>query len=70
LTPFDWTDPSLAAAFTVIKAVHIAELRTALSSAYTACGVSPPTYTDTNLAGVAVKAVHFNELRNAVVALE
>jgi subtilase family protein len=70
LAPFGWTDPSLAATLTLIKAVHIDELRTALGSAYTACGVLPPTYTDTNLAGAAVKAIHFTELRNAVVALE
>jgi hypothetical protein len=70
LTPFEWTDPSLAAGLTLIKAVHIAELRTALNAAYTACGVSPPSYEDPNLTGSVVKALHFNDLRNAVLALE
>jgi len=54
-----------------VKAVHIAELRTALSGAYVAAGRTPPTFTDPSLgAGALIRAVHLSELRAAVSALE
>jgi subtilisin-like proprotein convertase family protein len=71
LAAFSFTDPTLTAGATRIRAVHITELRTALAQAYTAAGLTPPTYTDPGLAaGFYIKAVHINELRTAVRALE
>ncbi len=71
LSPFSFTDPTLTPGATTIKGVHITQLRTALSEAYAAAGRPSPTYTDPGLvAGYSIKAVHINELRDAVVALE
>jgi len=56
---------------TTIKAVHIAELRTALSEAYATGPTPAQTYTDPTLGDGAtvVKAVHIRELRSAVQTL-
>jgi subtilisin family serine protease len=71
LPAFSFTDPTLTPGVTAIKGVHITQLRTALSEAYAAAGRPSPTYTDPGLvAGYSIKAVHINELRDAVVALE
>jgi len=57
-----WTDSQLVG--TVIKAVHIAELRTRLDEARLALGLSSAAYTDPGLtAGYTVKAVNVQELR-------
>jgi glucose/arabinose dehydrogenase len=71
LGPYRWTDTSLLARVTLVRVVHILELRTALREAYLAAQRQPPSYTDASLAaGMAVRAVHFTELRNAVLTLE
>jgi hypothetical protein len=70
LSVLTWTDNVVTPGMTQINAVHLVELRSGLNAAYTACGMSPPSYTDPSLSGVAIKALHFNELRAAVVALE
>jgi hypothetical protein len=55
-----------AAAGTTIRTVHITDLRAALSAALTALSLPAVTYTDSNLiAGMRIKAVHIQELRNA-----
>jgi murein DD-endopeptidase MepM/ murein hydrolase activator NlpD len=64
-----WTDASLSVAIQ-IKAAHITEMRTALAQAYAAAKTAAPSYTDSSLTNIAVKAVHINELRAAVIALE
>ena len=65
------SDPTLTAGATVIGAQHIIDLRTALSQAYAAEGVTPPPYTDPTLgAGTTMKAAHIAEIRAAIVALE
>ena len=71
LSTFAWTDPALGTGY-FIKAAHVSELRTALSQAYTAAGrTPPPSFTDTLTPGATpIKAVHIQELRNAVVSLE
>jgi len=71
LSAFSWTDPSLAAG-TVIQAVHVAELRTALQGAYVASGRSAPGFTEPTLVPQSsiVKAVHIIELREALFTLE
>ena len=71
LSAFTWTNGALAQGVTPVRAVDVAELRTALAEAYTAAGRTPPTYTDPTLApGVTVvTATHIAELRAAVLAL-
>jgi hypothetical protein len=64
-----WTP--LVAGSTVIRASHITELRVALAAAYAAAGRSAPIYMNSALAaGMAIKAAHVIELRDAVRALE
>jgi hypothetical protein len=55
----------------VIQAAHLTELRSALAEVYAAIHVTSPTYTDPVL-GVttAIRAVHLNELRAAILAIE
>ena len=56
---------------TPINAIHLAELRIALNDAYRAIGRTPPTYTDPIVAaGLIIKAIHLNELRSGVRALQ
>lgn len=70
LAAFAWTDP--AAGSTAIRAQHVADLRAALSQAYTAAGRPLPTYSDpTPTAGVTViRASDIAEIREAVEAIE
>lgn len=69
LGAYTWTNGSLTGV--VVTAAHVTELRTALSEAFTAHSLTPPTYTDPSLlAGTIIKAVHITELRNAVITLE
>jgi hypothetical protein len=70
LSAYSYTDPTLTVGTTVVKAVHVTDLRTALNQAFDAAALPKPTYTDTNLTGVLVKAAHINELRAAVIDLE
>jgi hypothetical protein len=35
-----------------------------------AAGATAPTFTDASLVGVTIKAIHIQELRNVVIALE
>ncbi|HEY0156655.1 MAG TPA: VCBS repeat-containing protein [Thermoanaerobaculia bacterium] len=65
LSPFSFTDASLAAG-TTVKAVHVTELRTALAQARTALGLFTAPFTDSTLtAGTTkVKRLHVVELRN------
>ena len=71
LAGFPWTDPTIVPGVTAVKAVHITQPRTALAAAYSGCDRTPPRWTDPSLGrGTTVKAVHFTELRDAVVALE
>ena len=72
LTPFVWTDPTITSGETLIRGVHLTELRLALVQAYAAADRNAPSFTDDPVVvGVTqVRAVHFVELRSAVVALE
>jgi len=70
LSTFNWTDPNLSSGQTIIRAIHVTDLRSALDAAYIAAGRERPNYTDLVLGGIYVKAVHFTELRAAVVNLE
>jgi uncharacterized protein YkwD len=57
-----FTDDPLAAGVRV-KAIHLAELRTAVSAVRAQANLGAATYTDAAASGVRVKAVHITELR-------
>lgn len=67
LLPAAFTDPTVSSA-TTIKAAHCDELRTSLGQARTLLGMSAAAFTDPTLTvgTTTVKAVHLQELRNAV----
>jgi hypothetical protein len=68
LTPFAFTDPSLAAG-TKVKAVHLTELRTALVQGRTGLGLVTLPFTDPSPAAgsTLVKRLHIVELRNGAL---
>lgn len=70
LQPFAYADPTIRAGVTRVRALHLTELRAALDEAYDAAGRARPRYTGAVQAGVAVRALHVNELRRATQALE
>jgi hypothetical protein len=61
-----FTDDPLLASTTLVKGVHITELRQAANALRTAAGLPAATFTDASLPGVAAKAVHIQELRTAL----
>jgi hypothetical protein len=65
-TTINFTDDPLVARQTVIRAIHLTQLRTAVNAVREAAGLAPATFTDPSPAGVAVKAVHINQLRSAL----
>jgi hypothetical protein len=71
LPAYVWTDANATSGVTPIRAVHVIELRTALLQAYAAVGQPEPIFTDQSInSTMVIRAVHFNELRAAIVALE
>ena len=59
------------AGVSVITGQHLLQIRTALTEAYIAHGLAAPTFTDPGLpAGTVIRAVHIQELRAAIIALE
>jgi hypothetical protein len=62
-----FTDDPLRPGITVIKALHLIELRNAVNAWRTAAGLAPITaWTDPSPLGATIKAVHILELRNAL----
>lgn len=57
-----FTDDPLASGVRV-KAIHLAQLRTAVTAVRAQAGLGAPAYTDAASSGVRVKAVHVTELR-------
>ena len=55
---------------TPINAIHLTELRTALDDAYRAGGLHLHTLIPPQWAGLIIQAVHLNELRAGVRALQ
>ncbi len=53
---------------TTVKAVHLAELRTAVDAVRNLAGLPPGSYTDAAVKGTTIKAVHLTELRSALDA--
>ena len=60
------TDDPIVAGVTVIKAVHLTELRTAINSVRAAASMSAATFTDASLTGLIIQSVHVQELRSAL----
>lgn len=67
-TTIVFTDDPLVARSTVVEAVHLTELRTAVNAVRAAAGLSAATFTDSAPAGVRIKAVHVTEMRSALDA--
>ena len=61
-------DPVLTAGLTVIKAVHITELRARIDAVRVAKGLAPFTWTDPTIAPTTtiIKAMHITDLRTAL----
>jgi hypothetical protein len=66
--PVAFTDDPLVAGSTVVKAIHITELRTRIDQVRANVGLSPFVYTDPTLTvgTTVVKAVHVTQLRQAL----
>ena len=60
-------DPAIPGV-TVIKAVHLTQLRTAVNAVRVAAGLTPRAWTDPTPADFPVKAAHIDELRSALSA--
>ena len=69
LAPYAWNDPSVIAGVSTIQWEHLRQMRNALIETSGAAGVLQPIFTDPTFEPI-VKAVHFDELRNAVHNLE
>jgi len=67
-TAFTFTDDPVAAQITVVKAIHVFELRAAINTVRASRGLAPFAWTDAIIApGVtSVRAVHLTELRTAL----
>jgi hypothetical protein len=67
-TAFTFTDDPVVAQITVVKAIHVFELRAAINTVRASRGLAPFAWTDAIIApGVtAVRAVHLTELRTAL----
>ena len=64
-----FSDDPLGAQTTVIRSVHLTQLRTAVNAMRAAAaGLLPAGFTDSGASGVIVKAVHITELRTALDA--
>ena len=70
LQRFAYMDPTITAGHTRVRAVHLVELRTALDQTYDAAERRRPRYTGAVGADAAVRAVHINDLRRSIQAME
>lgn len=53
---------------TVIQALHLNQLRTAVNAVRVASGSSPFSFSDPSLAGVVIKTMHFNQLHGVLTS--
>ena len=65
-TTVSFTDDPLVAGVTRIKAVHLAELRTAVNAVRALAGIGAASFTDAAAPGVVVRATHIVQLRDAL----
>ncbi len=63
-----FTDPTILAGVTPVKATHILQLRTAVNAMRTAAVLPSQNFVDTSLSGARIKAVHIAQLREALAA--
>ena len=61
-----FVDDPLVPGVTVIRAIHLTQLRQAVNAMRAAAGLAAVTWTDPSPTGVKVRAVHITELRNAL----
>lgn len=66
-TPATFTDNPLVAGQTVVKALHITELRTAINNYRASVGLGAATWTSIG-AGSSIRASHITEMRTALIA--
>src|SRR5579864_6277040 len=69
LSPYSYTNTVVAGA-TLIKAVDVLEMRSALRDAYVAAGLLAPVYSTAPAVGAIIRVTDIAELRAAVQALE
>ena len=62
-TAITFTDNPLTVGSTLVKAVHVTELRQAVNAVRAAANLSAATWTDATLTNITIKAVHIQELR-------
>ena len=60
-----FTDDPIVAGTTIVTAVHLLQLRTAINAVRLLAGLPAATFTDPSLAGVVVKKQHIDEVRSA-----
>ncbi|HEX3067832.1 MAG TPA: Ig-like domain repeat protein [Thermoanaerobaculia bacterium] len=66
---FTFSDDPLVAGTTLVKAIHLTQLRTAVNALRSTAGLLPATFTDPSLGiGSGIRKVHIDELRAAIVA--
>jgi hypothetical protein len=65
-TTIAFVDDPLIPGVTVIKAIHLTQLRQAVNAVRAAAGLAPATWTDPSPADVPIKAVHITQLRTAL----
>jgi hypothetical protein len=63
-----FADNPLVAGTTLVKTVHVTELRTRINLLRADCGLGQFTFTDTSLSGAIIKAIHITEMRTALNA--
>jgi chitodextrinase len=62
-TTIIFADDNIAVGTTVIKELHVTQLRTAINAVRAAAGLNPTTWTNGSLAGAWIRAVDIQELR-------
>jgi VCBS repeat protein len=65
-TTVPFTDDPLVPQETIIKAVHLTELRTGVNAVRALAGLPPFTFTDSDVTGALVRTTHIKELRLAI----
>ncbi len=68
MTAISFSDDPLVATSTIVRAVHLTELRTAVNAVRALAGLPPATFTDPSPAGGPIRAPHVTELRSALAA--